>query len=137
MLTAILSQVSYLPVLLAAVAGWLFGSLYYAALGGPWAAAHGWDKASMSRPPVSTMIISFLCEIVMATMLFGVIFHIGEINVERALFSAAMLWIGFVATTVIVNYRFGRHPWSLVLIDAGHWLGVLLVMGLVLGLFGA
>ena len=55
---------------------------------------------------------------------------------ERALFSATMLWAGFVATTIVVNHRFARDSWTRTLIDAGHWLGVLWVMGLVIGLFG-
>ena len=37
---------------------------------------------------------------------------------------------------MLVNHRFQGQGWKLTLIDAGHWLGVLLVMGAVLGLFG-
>ncbi|HSO46981.1 MAG TPA: DUF1761 domain-containing protein, partial [Rhizobiaceae bacterium] len=40
-------------------------------------------------------------------------------------------------TTLVVNHRYGGFGWDLTLIDAGHWLAVLLVMGAVIGAFGA
>ena len=136
MLAAILSQVNYLSVLVAAIAGWIFGSLWYWLLGSAWMKALGWAETGPSAPPIATMILSFLCELLMAAALFGIIHHIGEATIVRALFSAFMIWLGFVATTLAVNYRFARRPWSLVLIDGGHWLGVLLIMGIVIGAFG-
>jgi Protein of unknown function (DUF1761) len=137
MLAAILSQVPYLSVFVAAVVAWVFGAIWYTALGGAWAAGHGIIREKPEMPPISTMALSFVCLFVMATMLYGVVFHIGDVSVERAVFSAVMLWIGFVATTITVNYRFPGKPWTLVLIDAGHWLGVMLIMAVVIGLFGA
>lgn len=135
MLAAILSQLDYLSVLVAAIGGWLFGALWYRLLGGAWAKALG-RAGPAAAPPVATMILSFACELLMASALFGIVHHIGEATIERALFSAFMIWLGFVATTLIVNYRFAGRPWRLVLIDGGHWLGVLAVMGLVIGAFG-
>ena len=38
-----------------------------------------------------------------------------------------------VMTTQIVNHRFQGLSWNLTLIDGGHWLGVLLVQGIVIG----
>ncbi len=139
MLAAILSQLKVVTVIVAALAGWIFGALWYWALGQQWAKSlqRTLPGGPPDRPGASAIVISLVAELVMATMLFGIVFHIGEVNVERALFSAVMLWIGFVATTVTVNNRFARDSWSRTLIDAGHWLGVLLVMGLVIGLFGA
>ena len=136
MLAAILSQLKFVSVVAAALAGWIFGSLWYWALGKAWAKSLN-RPGTPARPAASAIVISLVAELVMAAMLFGIVFHIGEVNVERALFSAAMVWIGFVATTVTVNYRFGHDSWARTLIDAGHWLGVLLVMGLVIGLIGA
>ncbi len=137
MLLAILSQLKVLSVVVAALAGWIFGSLWYWALGQQWRSSLQQALPAGYRRGAVAIIISLVAELIMATMLFGIVFHLGEVNVERALFSAVMVWIGFVATTVTVNNRFARDSWSRTLIDAGHWLGVLLVMGLVIGLFGA
>ena len=142
MLSAILSQLNYLSVLAAAVAAWIFGALWYTALSRPWMAAQGWrGKDDMPRrtgaAAAAPFVISFVAELIMATMLFGIIHHIGEVTVERALFSAVMIWIGFVATTILVNNAYPGRRLLLTVIDAGHWLGVLLLMGVVIGLLGS
>lgn len=46
------------------------------------------------------------------------------------------MWVGFVITSMILNHRYQGAPWSLTLIDGGYLLGVLLVQGVVIGLFG-
>ncbi|MFV0296607.1 MAG: hypothetical protein ACK5JT_10870 [Hyphomicrobiaceae bacterium] len=37
--------------------------------------------------------------------------------------------MGFVATAIVVNHQFQMRNPMLTLIDAGHWLGVLLIQG--------
>ena len=142
MLAAILSNLNVVSVLAAAVAAWLFGAVWYMALSRPWIAAHGWQgREDMPRrggmATAAPFIISFVAELVMATMLFGIIHHIGEVNIPRALFSAFFIWLGFVATTITVNNAYPNRRPMLTVIDAAHWLGVLLVMALVIGSFGA
>ena len=127
------SGINYLAVLGAAIAAFVFGALYYGLLGKQWMAAAGLSEA---KPKVSTMAISFICELVMAYLLAGLIGHIGDVTVRIAVISAAFIWVGFVATTLIVNHRYGGAKWSLTLIDGAHWLGVLLIMALVIGLVG-
>ena len=41
--------------------------------------------------------------------------------------------VGFIATSVGVNYLFSRLPRSLFLIDAGYWIVMYLVMGAIFG----
>ena len=72
----------------------------------------------------------------MAWVLAGVIGHMGAVTIRSGLISAGFVWFGFVVTTLAVNYAFsGRKP-TLIVIDGGHWLGVLLIMGAVIGAFG-
>ena len=49
----------------------------------------------------------------------------------------AVVALGFVVTTLSVNHRYQGFGWGLTAIDAGHWLGVLLIMGALIGWFGA
>ena len=130
------SGINYLAVLVAAVAGFAFGSVWYGALGKAWMAALGKPKEAFKPHPLP-FVVAFVCQLVMAWMLAGLIGHLGEVTLWDALVSAAFVWFGFVLTTMLVNHRFQSATWSLSLIDGGHWLGVLLVMGLVIGLFGA
>ncbi len=46
------------------------------------------------------------------------------------------VWVGFVLTTIGVNQAFHGTKPLVTLIDAGHWLAVLLVMGAIIGAFG-
>jgi hypothetical protein len=69
----------------------------------------------------------------MAWMLAGVLLHLGQgglpMSLKNGLISAAFIWVGFVITTMVVNYAFHGARHALTLIDGGHWLGVLLLQG--------
>ncbi len=125
---------NYLAVLVAAIAGFGFGAVWYMIFGKPWMAAVGLRE--QPKPTPGPFVTAFLGQLVMAWVLAGVIGHLGDITLPRSVISAAFVWLGFVATAMTVNHRFQGAPWILTFIDAGHWLGVLVVMGLVIGLFG-
>ena len=133
--------ISYLAVIAAAAAAWLFGAAYYTALARPWLAASGWrskeEMLAASGGKVSPLpfAISFVAELIMAYFLAGLIAHLGPVTVANGVTTGFFAWLAFVATTIAVNHRYMMKPWSLTLIDAGHWLGVLLVMGAVIGTF--
>ena len=125
---------NYLAVLVAAIAGFGFGAAWYTVLARPWMAAVGFTE--QPKPSPGIFIISFICQLVMAWVLAGVVGHLGDVTVSRSIISAVFLWLGLIATTMTINHRFQNASWSLTIIDAGHWLGVLLVMAVVIGLFG-
>ncbi len=124
--------ISYLAVLVAAVAG--FGAAWYGVLGKQWMAPLGMTE--QPKPSALPFVTAFVAQFVMAWTLAGVLGHLGEVTIGRALITAGLIWFGFVLATMMVNHRFQSARWSLTLIDGGHWLGVLLAMGLVIGLFG-
>jgi hypothetical protein len=133
--------ISIWVILVAAIAAWLLGAGYYMVLAKPWMAAQGWKtEADMLGPSGKTspapFIASFIAEIVMATVLAGVLFHMGGFTVKGGLISGFLIWLGFVVTTIGVNYAFSKRPVMLTVIDAGHWLAVLLLMGIILGAWG-
>ena len=121
-----------ISVLAAAFASFLFGSAWYMALGKAWMTAADLVPENQ-KPEASVMIITFVCQMIMAACLSGIMFHVTELTIRSGLISALVLWFGLVLTTMIVNHRFQGKPWSLTLIDGGHWLGVLLVQGTVIG----
>jgi hypothetical protein len=127
-------MVNYIAILVAAVAGFAFGAVWYMALGKPWMAAVGMTE--QPKPQAAPFLMAFVAQLIMAWMLAGALGHLGDVSVVAGLITAALIWVGFVATTLVVNHRFQGAKWSLTLIDGGHWLGVLLIMGVVLGLFG-
>ncbi|WP_299620582.1 DUF1761 domain-containing protein [Pelagibius sp.] len=131
--------INYLAVVVAMIASYVFGSLYYMALSKPWMAAVGKAeaelKANMSAVPFVTAAIA---QLVMAFMLAGMMGHLGAeaVSLYGGLTTAFWVWIGFVLTTLVVNHGFQGAKRMLTVIDGGHWLGVLLIQGVVIGLFG-
>ncbi len=135
------AQINHLAVLAAAVASWLFGAAYYGVLGQQWMAALGKTKEELmpgGRPNPAVLVISFIAQIVMAEMLAGSIAHlgVGQLNVKNALISAAFLWVGFILTVLVTSHAYQGVKRMLTVIDGAHWLGVLLLQGLVIGSMG-
>jgi len=139
-----LQNVHWLPIVIAAVAAWLFGALYYGLFGRAWIAAHGKtvDQVKAEGVGRSTLakatpfVVSFAAEIAMAIAMSGILFHIGIYGLGAGLFSGATIWLGFVLTTVAVNNAYTFRRATLTAIDSGHWLGVLLIIGGILGWMG-
>ncbi len=135
--------ISYLAILAAAVAGWLVGAVWYTVFSKPWQQAVGLTREKMKQAQKQPgfylpFIYAFLAQVVMAWVLAGLIAHLGpgQFTVRNGIISGAFCWLGFVITTMLVNNSFAGRDKRLLLIDGGHWLAVLLVMGAILGAFG-
>ncbi len=133
---------SYLAVVIAAVVSFLFGWLWYGVLfPKAWVEAVGKTEEELRAQGNSPtpFIIAFIAQLVMAWVLAGVIGHLGpdQVTFRNGVISGAFIWLGFVITTLTVNHAFQGAKRELTLIDGGHWLGVLLLQGSVIGLVGA
>jgi uncharacterized protein DUF1761 len=133
------ANINYLAVLVAAVVAWLAGAVWYTAFSRTWAAAHGLTSPESlhakrhQSAAYLPFVVAFLAELAMAWTLAGILFHIGSFTVRRGVIAGALCWFGFVLTTMAVNNIFARRDRRLILVDGGHWLLVLLLMGAVLG----
>jgi len=137
--------INTLAILIAAVVGWLAGAAYYSALGERWGAAQGKTmeefkahQASLKGTPAAwlSFALAFVADLVMAWVLAGLVGHMGSVTIRSAVISALFAWAGFVLTTIVVNYSFGGRGYRLAAIDSGHWLIVLVLMGVVIGWMG-
>jgi hypothetical protein len=135
---------NYLAIVIAAIAAWLFGAAYYTALSKPWLAANGltmeeckaMNAGKSALAKAAPFILCFLAEIVMAWTLYGILVHLNMFTLRAGLISGAFCWFGFVLTAMGVTNAFaGRKP-VLTAIDAGHWLGVLAIIGAIVGWMG-
>lgn len=127
--------INYLAIVAAAAAGFMVGGVWYGVLGSAWAKAQGKTKEDF-KPQPKPFIIAIISQLVMAYVLSGLIGHLGDITIFRSVLSALFIWAGFIATSLATNHGFQHAKLSLTLIDGGHWLVVLLVMGAVIGAFG-
>ncbi len=83
-------------------------------------------------------ILSFIAELIMAYVLYGLMKHVAHTNplsVSTGLISGVFVWFGFMLTSMAVNNAFTGRKTMLTVIDAGHWLGVMIILGAVLGAF--
>lgn len=140
--TVIFANLNYTASALAGLAGFVFGAVWYGALSGPWTAAADMPGGPSGappagRPPLRLMALALAANILMAAVLSGIMLHIGAFSPGAGIFSAVLVWLGFAAPVIAVNYGFQRRRPVLFLIDGGHWLGALCVQGAVLGAAGA
>jgi hypothetical protein len=130
--------VNYVAVIIAALAGFGLGMVWYMILSKPWMAAVGKTETDMSRGPAQAVpfAIAIVALFVMALMLAGLMGHIGNVTIRGGVITAFFVWLGFVITTMGVNHAFNGAKPILTAIDGGYWLGVLLIQGAVIGAFG-
>jgi hypothetical protein len=138
-----LGNLSYWPILIAAIVSFAFGAVWYGSLSKQWMAAAGISAADMEQRKAQMgvfplpYVITFVALLIMAWMLSGVLLHLARsgmpIGVRAGMITGFFLWFGFVITSMTVNYAFQGAKRSLTLIDGGHWLGVLLIQGAILG----
>lgn len=133
--------VNYPAIVVAAIVSFMFGWLWYGVLfSSQWMSALGKTEAELKAegPNPTPFIIAFIAQLVMAWVLAGVLGHLGagRVNLRNGIISGGFMWLGFVFTTLAVNHAFQGAKRALTYIDGGHWLGVLLLQGAVLGLMG-
>ena len=133
------SGINYFAILLAAVGAFAFGSVWYTTLSKPWMEGLGKTKDELQaahKGAISPFIVTFAAELLMAWVLAGLIGHMGAVTLRTGVISAAFCWLGFVLPTMAANHAFHGSKRQLTLIDGGHWLGVLLIEGAIIGALG-
>ena len=125
---------NYLAVIIAAIAAFLWGAVFYGVLGKPWMAAARIDPAGQKGKPMAPLLVnSIIWELVMAAVMAGVIGHFGASGLMDGAITGLMLWLGFLLPSMAINHRYEGFGWNLTLIDGAHWLGVAVIMGAVIG----
>ncbi|MEO5805309.1 DUF1761 domain-containing protein [Devosia sp.] len=129
-------SVNWLAVVVATVAAFAFGAVWYTTLSKQWLAALGKTREQLNVG-FTPFIWSVVVELIMAYVLAVLLGNLpGGITIATGITVGVIAWVGFVATTLIMNHRYEGMSWALTIIDSGHLLGVLAIQGLVIGLFG-
>ena len=132
-------------IVVAAIAAWLFGGIYYSLLSGPWLKAMGKtmeqckaEQAGKSAiANAAPFVLAFIGELIMGWAIYGILLHMNMFTLRAGAVTGAACWFGFVLTTVTVNYAFAGRNVMLTVIDAIGWLGAMLIIGAIIGWFGA
>ena len=128
---------NYLAIVVAAVAAWIFGAVYYAGLGTRWMKAARIDPSAAKdgRRPVRHQL-RLRADHGLGTGRRHRPSRPGQVTLWNGVISALFIWLGFIATTTTVNQRYQGFGWELTILDGLHWLGVAVIMGAVIGGWG-
>jgi len=120
----------------AAVAGWIFGAIWYGVLGKAWTLAQGKnpDDCKGQKMPLAPMIASFLAALVMSAVLYQLLTNLGVTGVAPSALAGLTIGVGFLLTSTLVNNLFQQKSFMLTVIDGGHWVLAVVVEAVVLAL---
>lgn len=125
-----------LTVLVAALAYQVVGYAWYAqsTFGGVWARLAG-IKAQKGKLQgmMSTLALSTLAAFVTAFVMRKLFKYVGVSDPMGGALAGILIWAGLVAAVNVHGYLYKKQPMKLFLIEQGHQLIGLIVMGAILG----
>ena len=123
-------------ILAAGLAGWIFGAVWYTALGKPWQRALGLnpDNCKDKKMPMAPMVTAFLVAVVMSAVLYQLLTNLGVVGLMPSAIAGLTLGIGLMLTSTLVNNMFQGRSFTLTLIDGGHWTLALVIESVVIAL---
>ena len=128
--------VNWLAVVLATVASFAFGAVWYMGLSRQWLEAVGKTKEQLGAgytPFIWSVVVEFVMAYFIALFTPALM---GTVDIGAGVMTGLLCWLGFGLTAMIMNHRYEGMKWSLTVIDGLHLLGVLVIQGIVIGLFG-
>ena len=127
----------FFSVLVAAVAGFAFGAVWYMTLSKPWMEAANIKADENGRPendgPLPYIMAAFAMLLV-AGMMRHTFALSGIDTASKGLISGLGIGLFFISPWIMINNGYGGRPFKLTLIDGGYATFGCAVMGLVLTL---
>src|SRR5689334_18217600 len=125
-----------IAILAAGVAGWVFGAIWYTALGKVWQRALGLnpDDCKDKKMPLLPMVASFVAALVMSAVLYQLLTNLGVLGIWPSMVAGFTVGVGFVLTTILVNNLFQQKSFTLTVIDGLHWVLALVIEAVVISL---
>lgn len=130
------TEVHLLSILVAAVSGFLVGGLWYGPLfGKAWQAARGLSDEAMKNANMPMIFgLTFVLNLFSAFILDHTLSTYGAPGLNLSVMISSGVALGFIVPAIGVNYLFSRQSLRLFMIDAGYWLVIYSVMGVVFAL---
>jgi surface polysaccharide O-acyltransferase-like enzyme len=128
-------KTNYAAVVLAAIAYWILGGVWYAVLfSKPWMALeHITDEQAKSMNPVLPYVITFVLNLLIAYALAQICIWRNANTIGRGASVGVLLWIGFVGPITFTTYMYEMRPKELFAINQFYPLAGLVLMGAIIG----
>jgi hypothetical protein len=129
-------RMSYLAVLVAAVAGFVVSSVWYTIFGNASMELRGIDPATAAdtATPAWTMLFVVVQSLVVGFMLAYFVVHLGIVDWKGGVRLGALVWV-FPAMILLGSVVHENVPLMLAAIHAGDWLVKLLLMSVILSVW--
>jgi hypothetical protein len=130
-------EINYLAVLLSSVIAMAVGAFWYspAAFGNLWIKESGFTAADMEAAKKNGIgkayVGTFVSLLLMSYVLAHVVDAFQAIDAAGGAQAGFWSWLGFVATVTVGSVFWEGKSWKLWTISNGHWLVILLVMGII------
>ncbi|MDZ7319271.1 MAG: DUF1761 domain-containing protein [candidate division KSB1 bacterium] len=128
------SKINYLAVLVAAIAAYFLGTLWYSGLmfGKPWRRALGKTKQELTSPTVP-MLLGFVCIFITALGLALILTAMRKVTLLSGISVGAIVAVAFVAANMFSDYLYSSWSLRLYLIQAGYRMISIIIMGAIIG----
>lgn len=133
-------HVNYLAVLVAAVAAFVLGWLWYSPLlfYNPWMRLRGLDPVAAmanAKMPAGKLLIEFARCFALAYVIARFVTLLGITSALVAVHFGLALWIGFPVILLTGSVLWDNVPWKVAAIHAGDWLVKMLVIPIIVSLW--
>jgi hypothetical protein len=129
----------FISVIVAAIANFAFGAVWYMSLSKPWMEASGVEVGEDGQPANNSDPIPYITSFIAAILVAGMMRHVfvlsGIDTFGKGLMSGLGIGLFLVTPWIATFYGFGGKPRKLVLIDGGYATIGCTIIGAVLTLF--
>jgi|CXWL01.1.fsa_nt_gi hypothetical protein len=133
-------QLNYLAVLMAAVAAFVIGGLWYSPLlfAKAWVKAHAYSPeqvAAMQAAAPKAYSVTLVCQLAIAAAMGVIVYYMRLVRAEQGVQLGLLAWGGFAAPLGLVGHVYSGKRLAAWLIDAGYQLTYLVAMGVILAVW--
>jgi surface polysaccharide O-acyltransferase-like enzyme len=127
-------KTNYAAIVVAAVAYWLLGAMWYGALfSKPWMALEQVTEEQAKTAGFLPYVVSFILNLLIAYVLSQIIHWRNAYTAARGAAVGVILWIGFVGPITYTTYMYEMRPKELFAINQFYPLAGMVLMGAILG----
>lgn len=128
----------FLSIIVAAIASFAFGAVWYMILSKPWVEAAG-IKVDQNGRPVSQSATPFILAGIAMILVSGMMRHVfgmaGIDTIDKGLMAGLGIGLFFISPWIMINNAYGDRPFKLTLIDGGYATFGCAIIGMILTLF--
>ena len=129
----------FLSVIVAGIAAFVFGAIWYSVLAKQWVEASGVETDDTGQPANRSNPVPYIAGLIAAILVAGMMRHMFQLSgidtVGKGLLSGLGIGLFLASPWIVTCYGFAGRPRKLTMIDCGYAMGGCAVAGIVLNLF--